>query len=50
MIGISDKIRWRTVNGYATGEVVEEFRPGEWKVKLPSGMFVIVSETSAVKV
>ena len=31
MIGIGDKIRWRTVNGYATGEVVEEFRPGEAK-------------------
>ena len=50
MIAIGDTIKWRTVNGYATGEVVEEFRPGEWNVKLPSGMFVVVAESSAKKI
>ena len=50
MIEPGDTIKWRTVSGYATGIVTEQFRPGEWKVKLPSGMFVIVAETSAQKI
>ena len=50
MIKIGDMVKWKTVSGYATGMVTEQFRPGEWKVKLPSGMFVIVAETSAVKI
>ena len=49
MIGIGDKIRWKTVNGYATGEVVRPLRNEEWMVRLPSGKSIIVAESSAKK-
>ena len=49
MIAIGDTIKWRTVNGHATGEVVRPLRKGEWMVRLPSGKSTIVTESSAKK-
>lgn len=41
-----ERVRWRTVNGYASGILGSEIAPDDWLVRLDNGAYVIVNINS----